>query len=122
MGIAFFGFHPYITVADTELPIKALTNPIYHYVKGFCHEHNSTSPSLLQGDFFRIPPSPFSQRELHRFPQAPFPSGDRGCNRPPVLRTATLYGWRGIKALRQVLRAGTALIKVDRIIEVLVLW
>ena len=25
--------------------------------------------------FFRIPPSPFSQRELHRFPQAPFPSG-----------------------------------------------
>ena len=27
------------------------------------------------------------------------PSGTRGCNRPPVLGTATLYGWRGIKAL-----------------------
>ena len=23
----------------------------------------------------------------------------KGCNRPPVLRTASLYGWRGIKAL-----------------------
>ena len=27
---------------------------------------------------------------------------------PPVLRTAALYGWRTIKGLRQVLRAGTA--------------
>ena len=29
-------------------------------------------------------------------------------NRPPVLGTATLYGWRTIRGLRQVLRAGTA--------------
>ena len=29
-------------------------------------------------------------------------------NRPPVLGTATLYGWRSIRGLRQVLRAGTA--------------
>ena len=58
------------------------------------------------------------------------PSGTRGCNRPPVLYlphlslpngrvlnplpsppvlgTATLYGCRTIKGLRQVLRAGTA--------------
>ena len=50
------------------------------------------------------------------------PSGTRGCNRPPVLGTASLYGWRGIKALRHVVRDGTAWGKVDRIIEVLVLW
>ena len=59
----------------------------------------------LKKEFFRIPPSPFSQRELHFLPKPlsmvftppsvpPFP-GDRnlrkrGCNRPPVLRTATL--------------------------------
>ena len=36
------------------------------------------------------------------------PSGTRGCNRLPVLRTATLKGWRTIKGLRQVVRAGTA--------------
>ena len=30
------------------------------------------------------------QRELHRFPQAPFPSENRGCNRPLVLGTAAL--------------------------------
>ncbi len=35
-------------------------------------------------------PRPSFQRGLHRFPQAPFPSGDRGCNRPPVLGTAAL--------------------------------
>mgnify|MGYP002656487052 CR=1 FL=1 len=67
-------------------------------------------------------PRPSFQRGLHRFPQAPFPSGDRGCNRPPVLRTATLYGCRTIKGLRHVVRDGTAWGKVDRIIEVLVLW
>ena len=39
---------------------------------------------------FRITPSLFSQRGLHRFSQTPFPSGDRGCNRPPVLGTAAL--------------------------------
>ena len=32
--------------------------------------------------FFRIPPSPFSQRELHLSHQASLPSGTRGCNRP----------------------------------------
>ena len=37
----------------------------------------STSPSLLQG-------------ELHLSHQASLPSGTRGCNRPPVLGTATL--------------------------------
>ena len=101
-------------------------------------------------------PRPSFQRGLHRFPQAPFPSGTRGCNRPtvlylphlslpsgrvlnplpsprlfqkgkgcnrpPVLRTATLYGCRTIKGLRHVVRDGTAWGKVDRIIEVLVLW
>ena len=46
----------------------------------------STSPSLLQG-------------ELHLSHQASLPSGTRGCNRPPVLGTATLYGWRTIKGL-----------------------
>ena len=33
---------------------------------------------------------------------------ERGCNRPPVLGTATLYGWRTIRGLRHILRAGTA--------------
>ena len=42
--------------------------------------------------------------------QASLSSGMRGCNRPPVLGTATLYGWRTIKGLRQVLRDGTALL------------
>ena len=55
---------------------------------------------------FRIPPSPFSQREFHLYPS--LPPQKEGCNRPPVLRTATLLGWRGIKALRHVLRDGTA--------------
>ena len=41
----------------------------------------------------------------------PFQKG-KGCNRPPVLGTATLYGCRTIKGLRQVLRAGTAWGKV----------
>ena len=71
----------------------------------------------LKKEFFRIPPSPFSQREsfsktypsfltvkegvfstspsllqgeLHLSHQASLSSGTRGCNRPPVLRTATL--------------------------------
>ena len=30
----------------------------------------------------------------------------RGCNRPPVLRTATLYGWRGIKTLAMLCGMG----------------
>ena len=56
----------------------------------------STSPSLLQG-------------ELHLSHQASLSSGTRGCNRPPVLRTATLKGWRTIKGLRHNVRDGTAL-------------
>ena len=46
--------------------------------------------------------------------QCPLPlQGDRnlrkrGCNRPPVLGTATLYGWRTIRGLRQVLWDETA--------------
>ena len=69
----------------------------------------STSPSLLQG-------------ELHISHQASLLPEERGCNRPPVLGTAPLYGWRTIKGLRHVMRDGTAWRKVDRIIEVLVLW
>jgi len=37
---------------------------------------------------------------------------ERGCNRPPVLGTASLYGWRTIKGLRHILRDGTAWGKV----------
>ena len=32
-------------------------------------------------------------------------------NRPPVLGTAALYGWRTIKGLRQIVRDGTALMQ-----------
>ena len=46
--------------------------------------------TALQCCLFRSTPSLLCQGGLHRFPQAPFPSGDRGCNRPPVLRTASL--------------------------------
>ena len=46
--------------------------------------------TALQCCLFRSTPFLLSQGGLHRFPQAPFPSGDRGCNRPPVLRTASL--------------------------------
>ena len=69
----------------------------------------STSPSLLQG-------------ELHISHQASLLPEERECNRPPVLGTASLYGCRTIKGLRHVVRDGTAWGKVDRIIEVLVLW
>ena len=58
----------------------------------------STSPSLLQG-------------ELHLSHQASLSSGTRECNRPPVLGTATLYGWRTIKGLRHIERDGTALLR-----------
>ena len=45
-----------------------------------------TRPSLpLKKSSFRIPPSPFSQRELHLSHQASLSSGTRGCNRPTVL-------------------------------------
>mgnify|MGYP006978262914 CR=1 FL=1 len=69
----------------------------------------STSPSLLQG-------------ELHISHQASLLPEERGCNRPPVFGTTSLYGCRTIKGLRYVVRDGTAWGKVDRIIEVLVLW
>ena len=47
-------------------------------------------PSLpLKKDFFESLRLPF-QRELHLSHQASLPSGTRGCNRPPVLGTATL--------------------------------
>ena len=61
---------------------------------------SKTYPSFLtvKEGFFRIPPSPFSQRELHFLPKPLF-LRKRGCNRPLVLGTASLYGWRGIKAL-----------------------
>ena len=44
----------------------------------------------IKKGIFRIPPSPFSQREFHLSHQASLSSGTRGCNRPPVLGTATL--------------------------------
>ena len=46
-------------------------------------------PSLSLKKVFRIPPSPFSQRELHILTK-PSLLRREGCNRPPVLRTATL--------------------------------
>ena len=72
------------------------TSYCYCYIIEIIHHDivifSKTYPSFLtvkEGDF-RIPPSPFSQRELHLSHQASLPSGTRGCNRPPVLRTATL--------------------------------
>ena len=44
--------------------------------------------TVKEGDF-RIPPSPFSQRELHILTK-PSLLRTEGCNRPPVLGTATL--------------------------------
>ena len=45
----------------------------------------STSPSLLQGELHFLPKPLFLRK--------------RGCNRPLVLGTATLQGWRTIKGL-----------------------
>ena len=76
------------------------------------------SPTVLYLPHLSLP----SGRVLNPLPSPrPFQKG-KGCNRPPVLRTATLYGCRTIKGLRHVVRDGTAWGKVDRIIEVLVLW
>ena len=58
--------------------------------------------TLKKGDFSNHP-VPLSKEGSTAFPKPPFPSGDRGCNRPPVLRTATLYGWRTIKGLARFL-------------------
>ena len=76
----------------------------------------------VMGVKFFEPPSSSFQGGFHISHQASLLPEERGCNRPLVLGTATLKGWRGIKALRHILRDGTALLKVDRIIEVLVLW
>lgn len=43
-GYCVFGFHPYIMWHQfpcQRILFKALTNPIYHYVKGFYHEHKN---------------------------------------------------------------------------------
>ena len=47
--------------------------------------HSLASLFPIKEGFFRIPPSPFSQRELHLSHQASLSSGTRGCNRPTVL-------------------------------------
>ena len=47
---------------------------------------------------FRSTPSLLSQGGLHILTK-PSLLRREGCNRPPVLRTASLSGWRGIKAL-----------------------
>ena len=53
----------------------------------FDYIHCSNLSSYIR--FFRITPSLFSQRGLHFLPKPLF-LRKRGCNRPPVLRTATL--------------------------------
>ena len=63
---------------------------------GFDYIHCSNLNSYIR--FFRITPSLFSQRGLHILTK-PSLLRKEGCNRPPVLGTAMLYGWRGIKAL-----------------------
>ena len=57
---------------------------------------------------FFEPPSSSFQGGLHISHQASLLPEERGCNRPPVLGTATLYGWRGNQKSCQVVRAGTA--------------
>ena len=69
----------------------------------FDYIHCSNLNSYIR--FFRITPSLFSQRGLHFLPKPLF-LRKRGCNRPPVLRTATLYGWRGIKTLAMLCGMG----------------
>ena len=73
----------------------------------------SKTPSLLYKDFSNHPVNSSKitpQWSLHplRFPRSRWTetSGTRGCNRPPVLGTATLYGWRGIKALARLYGMG----------------
>ena len=66
-----------------NLPSMVFTPPFGSPVSG------GQKPSLSLKKVFRIPPSPFSQRELH-FLTKPSLLRREGCNRPPVLRTATL--------------------------------
>ena len=62
-----------------------------------------------------------SGRGLNPLPSPrPFQKG-KGCNRPPVLRTATLYGCRTIKGLRHVVRDGTAWRKVETVWELAIM-
>ena len=86
--------------------IKLLFNTlsIYRCIRILKNQNYGNKGILRKGDVFRIPSSPSSQRKLHiptkpqkalrpfRFPyrgQKPF-SKREGCNRPPVLRTASL--------------------------------
>ena len=62
---------------------------------------------VMEVKFFEPPSSSF-QGGVHISHQASLLPEERGCNRPPVLGTASLYGCRTIKGLRHVLRAGTA--------------
>ena len=71
------------------------TSYCYFYIFEIIHHDivifSKTYPSFLtvkEGDF-RIPPSPFSQRELHILTK-PSLLRREGCNRPPVLGTASL--------------------------------
>jgi hypothetical protein len=66
-----------------NLPSMVFTPPFGSPVSG------GQKPSLSLKKVFRIPPSPFSQRELHILTK-PSLLRREGCNRPPVLRTATL--------------------------------
>ena len=60
--------------------LKSSFNSLYD---PFDSPYRGQKPSLpLKKSSFRIPPSPFSQRELHLSHQASLPSGTRGCNRP----------------------------------------
>ena len=63
-----FKFYTFVWLIEYYLRI--ISHKLYVIV--VCHNHT----------FFRIPPSPFSQRELHLSHQASLSSGTRGCNRP----------------------------------------
>ena len=61
------------------------------------HEVDSGIPMILFKGFFYLSVSP--ARRASPFSPS-LPPQKEGCNRPPVLRTASLYGWRTIKGLR----------------------
>ena len=67
-------------------------------------EEEENRPIVLYLPHLSLP----SGRVLNPLPSPrPFQKG-KGCNRPPVLGTTSLYGCRTIKGLRHVVRAGTA--------------
>ena len=82
------------------LRLKLLATKLHHLFQITKSVFGRLRPSLAkEGSTFS--PSPSSI--VFTTPSVPL-LGDRnlrkrGCNRPPVLRTATLYGWRGIKTL-----------------------